>query len=59
MIVEEEITNSFEFYDEKHAVLLTLFAHGTFEQKDIEIFAETDSIEVKTPCKSMKMTKRK
>jgi len=50
-IVDEPLSTSYEFCDEKDAILVTLYANGAFEVKDIEIFTETDSLQIHTPGK--------
>lgn len=50
-IVDEPLSESYEFYDAKHTIIVTLYAHGAFEVKDIDISIETDSLEVRTPGK--------
>lgn len=51
MMDDEPLTSSYEFYDDKRTILLTLFAHGHLQQKDLEILVDTDKIKVKTPRK--------
>ncbi|CAF1580390.1 unnamed protein product [Rotaria magnacalcarata] len=49
-IVEEPLSTSYEFYDAKNAIIVTLYANGAYEIKDIDISIETDSLEVRTPA---------
>ncbi|CAF1282003.1 unnamed protein product [Rotaria sordida] len=48
-IVDEPLSTSYDFCDAKNAIIVTLYAHGAFEVKDIDISIETDSLEVRTP----------
>ena len=50
-IVEEPLSESYEFFDNKDAIIVTLFANGVFEVKDIHISIETDLLDVQTPGK--------
>lgn len=50
-IIEEPLLTSYEFYDAKHSIIVTLFAHGAYQTSDIEVLIETDSLEVRTPSK--------
>lgn len=50
-IVDEPLSASYDFCDAKNAIIVTLYAHGAFEVKDIDISIETDSLEVRTPGK--------
>lgn len=50
-IVEEPLSESYEFSDVNDTIIVTLFANGVFETKDIHIFIETDSLQVQTPGK--------
>jgi archaellum component FlaF (FlaF/FlaG flagellin family) len=40
---------SYKFEDSNDCVTVTLYANGAIELKDIEVFSETDSLEVFTP----------
>ena len=48
-IVDEPLSESFDFCDAQTEIIVTLYAHGPFEVKDIEMLIETDSLEVRTP----------
>ena len=48
---DEDFSDSYEFCDTKQHILVTLYANGKFETKDIGILIETDTLEVDTPCK--------
>jgi hypothetical protein len=48
-IIDEPLSTSYDFYDAKDRIIVTLYANGAFEVKDIEIFIETDSLHVRTP----------
>jgi len=48
-IVDEPLSTSYEFCDAKDAILVTLYANGAFEVKDIDIFIDTDSLDIRTP----------
>jgi hypothetical protein len=50
-IVDEPLSTSYDFCDAKDAILVTLYANGAFEVKDIDIRIETDSLEILTPGK--------
>ena len=50
-IVEEPLSESYEFSDVQDTVIISLFANGVFEVKDIHLFIETDSLHVETPGK--------
>ncbi|CAF5065503.1 unnamed protein product, partial [Rotaria socialis] len=40
----------YEFCDAKNAIIVTLYANGAYEIKDIDISIETDSLDVRTPA---------
>ncbi|CAF4012863.1 unnamed protein product, partial [Adineta steineri] len=48
-IVDEPLSESYDFYDAKQEIIVTLYANGAFEVKDIDIAIETDSLEIRTP----------
>jgi hypothetical protein len=50
-IVDEPLSESYDFCDAKDTIIVTLYANGAFEVKDIEIFTETDSLQIHTPGK--------
>lgn len=50
-IVDEPLSSSYDFCDAQNEIIVTLYAEGAFEVKDIEIFIETDSLHVRTPGK--------
>ena len=50
-IVEEPLSESYDFCDVKDTIIITLYANGVFEVKDIHIFIESDSLHVHTPGK--------
>lgn len=50
-IVDEPLSTSYDFSDVNNEIIVTLYAEGAFEQKDVEIFVETDSLHVHTPSK--------
>jgi hypothetical protein len=45
---------SYKFQDSNNYIIVNLYANGAFEQKDIEVLTETDSLEVSTPSMSKK-----
>lgn len=47
----EPISDPFDFCDVKTEIMVTLYANGCFEVKDIDLSVETDSLEVVTPSK--------
>ncbi|CAF3581966.1 unnamed protein product [Rotaria sp. Silwood1] len=49
-ITDEPLSTSYDFFDAKNAIIVTLYAHGAFEIKDIDISIDTDSLEVRTPA---------
>lgn len=53
-IVDEPLSESYDFYDAKTEIIVTLYAHGAFEVKDIEASIDTDSIDIRTPGKFRK-----
>jgi hypothetical protein len=50
-IVDEPLSTSYDFCDAKNTIIVTLYANGAFEIKDVEILIETDSLEICTPGK--------
>lgn len=50
-IVEEPLSESYDFCDANDTIIVTLYANGVYEIKDIHIFIETDSLQVQTPGK--------
>ncbi len=50
-IVDEPLSESYDFYDAKDKIIITLYAHGAFEVKDIDISIDTDSLDIRTPGK--------
>ena len=50
-IVDEPLSESYEFTNVKDEVLVTLYANGAFEVKDIDISIDTDKLDVRTPGK--------
>jgi hypothetical protein len=40
---------SYKFQDSNNYIIVNLYANGAFEQKDIDVLTETDSLEVSTP----------
>lgn len=40
---------SYKFQDLNEFIILNLYVNGAFEQKAIEVFSETDSLEVISP----------
>lgn len=57
-IVEEPLSESYDFYDAKNEIIVTLYANGTFEVKDIDIAIDTDSLEIRTPGRSASSARR-
>ncbi|CAF1633950.1 unnamed protein product [Adineta ricciae] len=49
-IVDEPLSESYEFANVKNEVLVTLYANGAFEVKDIDISIDTDKLDVRTPA---------
>jgi len=43
------VNSSYKFEDSNESILVTFYANGAIEQKDIEVLTETDSLDVKTP----------
>lgn len=41
--------NSYRFQDSNDFVIVNVCVNGAIEQKDFEIFTDTDSLEVSTP----------
>lgn len=54
-IVEEPLSESYDFCDAKNQIIVTLYAHGAFEVKDLEALIDTDSIDVRTPANEVWM----
>jgi hypothetical protein len=54
-IVDEPLSESFDFCDAQNEIIVTLYAHGAFEVKDIDISIETDSLDVRTPGKIIEL----
>ncbi|CAF0984223.1 unnamed protein product [Adineta steineri] len=52
-IVDEPLSESYDFYDAKQEIIVTLYANGAFEVKDIDIAIETDSLEIRTPAQEI------
>ena len=50
-IVDEPLSTSYDFCDAKNVIIVTLYAKGAFEIKDIDISIDTDSLEIHTPGK--------
>lgn len=50
-IVDEPLSESYEFANVKNEVIVTLYANGAFEIKDIDISIDTDKLDVRTPGK--------
>ena len=51
-ILEEPLSASYDFCDAGKTIIVTLYAQGTFEIRDVEVQMETDSLEIRTPSKS-------
>lgn len=56
--VDEPLSESYDFCDVNNEIIVTLYAHGAFEVKDIAASIDTDQIDIRTPGK-FKMKKRK
>jgi hypothetical protein len=50
-LVDEPLSTSYDFCDTKNEIIVTLYANGAFELKDLDISIETDSIDIRTPGK--------
>ncbi len=50
-VVDEPLSTSYDFFDAKNEIIVTLYANGAFEVKNLDISIETDSINIRTPGK--------
>ncbi|CAF2742050.1 unnamed protein product [Rotaria sp. Silwood2] len=49
--IDDELQfNSYKFQDSNDSVILNFHAKGAFEQKDVEVLPDSDSLEVSTPA---------
>jgi len=51
LVDEEPLSKSYDFCDARNEIIVTLYANGAFELKDLDISIETDSIDIRTPGK--------
>jgi len=49
--VDEPLSESYDFCDINNEIIVTLYAHGAFEVKDIAASIDTDQIDIRTPGK--------
>ncbi|CAF0807692.1 unnamed protein product [Rotaria sordida] len=49
--IDDELQiNSYEFLDSNDSVVINFYAHGAFEQRDIEVLIDPDLLEISTPA---------
>ena len=47
-IVDEPLSESYDFCEAKNTIIVTLYANGAFEVKDLEISIDTDKLDIRT-----------
>jgi HSP20 family molecular chaperone IbpA len=56
-IVDEPLSASYDFCDANNTIIVTLYANGAFEIKDIDIDIDTDSLFIRAPSNEKKFFK--
>ncbi|UJR15384.1 hypothetical protein I4U23_002332 [Adineta vaga] len=52
-MVDEPLSESYDFCDASNKIIVTLYANGAFEVKDIDASIDTDSLDIRTPANEL------